>query len=62
MASFIESIGKYREGKEEWSQYAKHPNHSLSANVIEDEKKKDIFLAVIGKSLVTAAKPGKKGI
>ena len=67
MAAFIGSIGEYREGKEEWSQYAERLNHFFSANGIEDEKKKDIFLAVIGpqtykllKSLVTPAKPGEK--
>ena len=58
---------EYREGKEEWSQYAEHLNHFLSANGIADDKKKDVFLTVIGpqtykllKSLVAPAKPGEK--
>ena len=64
MAAYIGSIGEYREGKEEWSQYAERLNHFLSANGIE---KKDVFLTVIGpqtykllKSLVAPAKPGEK--
>ena len=55
------------EGKEEWSQYAERLDHFLSANAIADEKKKDVFLSVIGpqtykllKSLVAPAKPGEK--
>ena len=67
MATYIVSIGEYREGKEEWSQYTEHLNHFLSANCIKDGKKKDIFLTVIGlqtykllKSLVASAKPGEK--
>ena len=67
MAAYIGSIGEYREGKEEWSQYAERLDHFLSANGIEDAKKKDVFLAVIGpqpykllKSLVAPAKSGDK--
>ena len=48
-------------------QYAEQFNHLLLANAIEDEKKKDIFLTVIGPqahkllaSLVAPAKPGKE--
>ena len=67
MAAFIGSIGEYCAGKEEWSQYAERLDHFLAANSIEDAKKKDVFLAVIGpptykllKSLVAPAKPGEK--
>jgi len=66
-ATFIGNIGELREEKEEWSQYSERLDHFLLANGIEDEKKKDIFLAVIGlqtykllKSLVASAKPGEK--
>ena len=66
-AAYIGSIEEYREGKEEWSQYAEHLNHFLSANGIADDKKKDVFLTAIGpqtykllKSLVAPAKPGEK--
>ena len=59
----LEALGSM----EEWSQYAEHLDHFLSANGIADEKKKDVFLAVIGpqiykllKSLVVPAKPGEK--
>jgi len=48
MAVFFGSIGEFREGKEEWSQYAECLDYFLLANGIEDAKKKDIFLAVIG--------------
>ena len=67
MAAYIGSIGEYRKGKEEWLQYAERLNHFLSANSIEDDKRKDIFLTVIGpqtykllKSLVAPAKPGEQ--
>ena len=65
MAAYIGSIVVQR--REEWLQYVECLNHFLSANSIEDEKKKDIFLTVIRPqayklltSLVTPAKPGKK--
>ena len=48
MAAYIGSVGKYVEGKEEWSQYAECLDHFISANGIADEKKKDVFLVVIG--------------
>lgn len=44
MAAYIGSTGEYREGKEEWLQYTKRLDHFLSANSIEDGKKKDISL------------------
>ena len=48
MTAYVGSIGEYREGKEEWSQYVEHLQHFLSVNGIEDDKKKDVFLTVIG--------------
>ena len=67
MATFNGNIGEYCAGKEEWSQYVECLDHFLAANSIEDAKKKDVFLAVIGpltykllKSLVAPAAPGEK--
>lgn len=67
MVAYIGNIGEYNAGKEEWSQYAERLDHFLAANGIEDAKKKDVFLAVIGpptykllKSIVAPAKPGEK--
>ena len=48
MATYIGSLGEFREGKEDWSQYAERLDHFISTNGIEEDKKKDVFLAVIG--------------
>jgi len=68
MAAYIGSVGEFREGKEEWSQYAERLDHFILVNGIKDDQKKDVFLAVIGpqaykllKSLIVPAKPGDKG-
>jgi len=49
MAVYTESIGEFREGKEEWLQYAEYLDHFLLArNGIKDTKKINTLLAVIG--------------
>ena len=61
-------FGEFVEGCELWSQYVEHLKHFLAANGITDaERKRDIFLAVIGpnaykllSSLVAPEKPVEK--
>ena len=75
MLAYIGNIGEYREGKEEWSQYAECLNHFLSANSrvkerrfpycdqtakITDRKDHRPQAYKLLTSLVTPAKPGEK--
>jgi len=39
MALYIGSVGEFREGKEEWSQYAERLDHFILANGIKNEQK-----------------------
>ena len=49
MASYIRHNGEFVQSREEWSQYAEHLGHFMSANdVTEAESKRDVFLSVIG--------------
>ena len=68
MTSYIGHVGEFVEGREEWSQYAERLGHFMSANgIIEAERKRDVFLSVIGPkeyrllaSLIAPTKPGEK--
>ena len=68
MAALFGHIGEFVEGREQWPQYVERLKHFLAANGITDaERKRDIFLAVIGpnaykllSSLVAPEKPGEK--
>ena len=47
----MESISEYEQGKEEWTQYCERLEYYFAANgVLEEAKKKSIFLTVIGSS------------
>ena len=51
MAGLIGRIGEYEQGKEEWTQYCERLEYYFAANgVLEEAKKKSIFLTVIGSS------------
>ena len=68
MAGLIGRIGEYEQGKEEWTQYCERLEYYFAANgVLEEAKKKSIFLTVIGsssykllRSLISPQKPGDK--
>ena len=68
MAATFGSIGEFEEGKEDWPQYVEHLTHFFAANgIAEDEKKRSVFLSVIGpnaykllRSVISPAKPGEK--
>jgi len=68
MAATFGSIGEFEEGKEDWPQYVERLTHFFAANgIAEDEKKRSVFLSVIGpnaykllRSVISPAKPGEK--
>ena len=68
MTAVYGRIGEFDSTKEEWPQYVERLNHLFEANGInEAEKKRAIFLTVIGpetyrlvRSLVHPAQPGDK--
>ena len=61
-------IEEFDSSQEEWPQYVERLEHFLAANCIaEDEKKRSVFLTVIGaatykvlRDLVAPTKPGTK--
>ncbi len=68
MAALFGRVSEYEEGKEQWTQYVERLEHFFAANgITENEKKRSVFLSVIGPSsykllrnLVAPAKPGEK--
>ena len=68
MAALIGKIGEFQQGQEEWTQYCERLEHYFAANgVVEEERKRSIFLTVVGpssyklvRSLVSPNKPGEK--
>ena len=47
-ARLIGQVGKFVEGQEEWSQYAERVDHFVANDVDGAEKKRAVFLSLIG--------------
>ena len=64
MSGLFGSVGEFKEGEEDWPQYAERVQHYFTANGVAEGKKVPVFLSLIGakeyklvSSLVAPSKP-----
>ena len=67
MSGLFGSVGEFKEGEEDWPQYAERVQHYFTANGVAEGKKVSVFLSIIGakeyklvSSLVAPSKPSDK--